>query len=205
MSRNPALNSDFNFIPNIKDAMLFSFKKTVGSFKFNTLKNKRMNDLLSYYHYISYDIKNIYYNLLYIIIQNKKDDLYFLNNNNKELEIINESDILYFFDKILILLYKHFIPIYKNNFNNKKFQHNYFNIISNILNLENNLQNIIYIFKITLEILNKNNKILCDYIPINLLEIIIDNIEEKNIKSLTIKNLHITIKKKIIFEIEIEI
>ena len=198
MSRNPSLNTDINFIPNIKDAMNFSLKKTIGSLKYNTLKNKKMNDLLLYYRNITYDIKNIYYNLLTIIIENKKKNTHFLNieNNKSEIEILNETKILHFFDKILILLYKQFISIYKNNFNKKGFQYKYFNIISNVLNLDIDLQNIIYIFKIIVELINYNQKLIMNSISSDIIDLIINNIEEKDIHNLNIKNLHINIKKK---------
>lgn len=212
MSRNPSLNTDFNFIPNIKDAMNFSLKKTIGSLKYTSLKNKKMNDLLSYYRTITYDIKNIYYNLLTIIIENKKSNTHFLNIENNEIEIeieiLNETKILQFFDKILILLYKQFIRIYKNNFNKKGFQYKYFNIISNVLNLDIDLQNIIYIFKIIIELINYNQKLIMDFISSDIINIIINNIDKKDIHNLNIKNLHINIKKqklkKIIEKINID-
>ena len=198
MSRNPSLNTDFNFIPNIKDAMNFSLKKTIGSLKYNSLKNKKMNDLVLYYRTITYDIKNIYYNLLTIIIENKKSNTSFLNieHNEIEIKILDENKILHFFDKILILLYKQFISIYKNNFNKKGFQYKYFNIISNVLNLDIDLQNIIYIFKIIVELINYNQKLIMNSISSDIIDLIINNIEEKDIHNLNIKNLHINIKKK---------
>merc|ERR1712199_18956 len=37
MSRNPILNKEFRFIPNINDAITFALKKTIGPIKLSTL------------------------------------------------------------------------------------------------------------------------------------------------------------------------
>ena len=39
MSRNPLLNRDMNFLPNINDAVLFSYRKTIGPLKFSNAKH----------------------------------------------------------------------------------------------------------------------------------------------------------------------
>lgn len=85
MSRNPILNKEFRFIPNINDAISFAIKKTIGPIKLSYLKqNKKFVIRLSHYKSASFIIKHLFLT----IIKNTIEEKYPIISINKHLEII---------------------------------------------------------------------------------------------------------------------
>ena len=69
MSRNPILNQEMNFVPNISDAVLFSYKKTIGPIKVsNSGKNTKMK-ILQTSKVASIDIKFLVTHTLFYILE----------------------------------------------------------------------------------------------------------------------------------------
>lgn len=106
MSKNPMLNKEFRFMPNICDALAFSVKKTIGPLqnKCNT-KNKKFLKELHKYKTISINIKYLIQQLLHNIINNKKTKDYLtLDDNSKDIYeysspfINSDNDILGFLE-----------------------------------------------------------------------------------------------------------
>ena len=106
MSKNPMLNKEFRFMPNICDALAFSVKKTIGPLqnKCNT-RNKKFIKELSKYKLISVNIKYIIQQLLYSIIVNRKTkDNLTIDNDSKDIYQYNspyinsDNDILGFLE-----------------------------------------------------------------------------------------------------------
>jgi len=95
MSKNPMLNKEFRFMPNISDAFAFSVKKTIGPLqnKCNT-KNKKFLKELNKYKLMSINIKYLIQQLLNSIIINKK--------TKKNLTIENDSKDIYEYSSIYI-------------------------------------------------------------------------------------------------------
>ena len=106
MSKNPMLNKEFRFMPNICDALAFSIKKTIGPLqnKCNT-RNKKFLKELNKYKLISVNMKYIIQQLLYSIIVNRKTkDNLTMDNDSKEVYeyrspyINSDNDILNFLE-----------------------------------------------------------------------------------------------------------
>jgi hypothetical protein len=106
MSKNPMLNKEFRFMPNICDALAFSVKKTIGPLqnRCNTRNKKFLKDL-SKYKLISINIKYIIQQLLYSIVINKKTkENLNLDNDSKDIYeysspyINSDNDILAFLE-----------------------------------------------------------------------------------------------------------
>ena len=106
MSKNPMLNKEFRFMPNICDASAFSVKKTIGPLqnKINT-RNKKFLKELSKYKLISINLKYIIQQLLYSIIINRKakENVTFDNDAKDIYEYVSpyinsEDDILIFLE-----------------------------------------------------------------------------------------------------------
>ena len=95
MSKNPMLNREFRFMPNISDALAFSVKKTIGPLqnKCNT-RNKKFIKELSKYKLISVNIKYLIQQLLYSIIVNRK--------TKENLTIDSDSKDIYNYDSSYI-------------------------------------------------------------------------------------------------------
>ena len=150
MSRNPILNNDLNFIPNINDAMHFSLKKTVGTLKMNYCKNKKVSNILTYYRDISIDIKYIYQNVLNEIL-----NFHQFSPETKEcyiegLDYIHsDNDILKILEKVFNLINRSLINNYSHIQDNKN---KIFNLISTIFQKNYDLINKIFILRVCFEI-----------------------------------------------------
>lgn len=150
MSRNPILNNDLNFIPNINDAMHFSLKKTVGTLKMNYCKNKKVSQMLNYYRDISLDIKYIYQNVLNEILS-----FHQFSTETKECYIQgldyldSNNDILKILEKVSNLINKSLINNYLSIQNNKN---KIFNLISTIFHTDYDLIHKIFILRICFEL-----------------------------------------------------
>ena len=59
MSRNPLLNRDMTFIPNINDAIQFSYRKTIGPLKLNQTRNRTNRKKIMLYRDVTRDIQDI--------------------------------------------------------------------------------------------------------------------------------------------------
>ena len=59
MSRNPLLNRDMTFIPNINDAIQFSYRKTIGPLKLNQTRNRANRKKILLYRDVTRDIQDI--------------------------------------------------------------------------------------------------------------------------------------------------
>ena len=59
MSRNPLLNRDMTFIPNINDAIQFSYRKTIGPLKLNQTRNRANRKKIMVYREVTRDIQDI--------------------------------------------------------------------------------------------------------------------------------------------------
>ena len=179
MSRNPILNKEFRFIPNINDAIAFAIKKTIGPIKISHLnKDKKIAGELSYYKSSSFIIKHIFLHIIHNSInqnyQNKVD------NSRQYLEII----INYLSNPIL--------NYYKMN----KKDCSLFNTINNILEkFEDNMEKVFYIkFYLELSNLKKQKTKTEKYNLLN--SLLSENIDNKQINTENIKN----IKKKYFFK-----
>lgn len=134
MSRNPILNKEFRFIPNINDAITFALKKTIGPIKLSTLKsNKKFLEHINIYKSASFMLKYIYIKIIELHFEDKNFD--FKKNLDNIISQLN-------------------LPIIKlcKNIKNEFIFYNY---INKILNRGNNtIENIFYI-KLYLEIVNR--------------------------------------------------
>ncbi len=150
MSRNPILNNDLNFIPDINDAMHFSLKKTVGTLKINYCKNKKISELLTLYRNISIDIKLIYQSIFIDILRFHKSNYEDRNSCIQGLYFIEtDSDILKILEKVSNLINKNLISNYNNiSIDNTQI----FNIISAIFNHECDLIHKLYLLRLTFEL-----------------------------------------------------
>lgn len=150
MSRNPILNNDLNFIPNINDAMHFSLKKTVGTLKMNYCKNKKISHLLSYYRHISLDIKYIYQNIFTEILS-----FHIYSSESKEFYIQgldylkSDTDILRVFEKVSQIINKNLVDNYLCFPDNKI---KIFNLVSSIFNTDYDLLHKIFVLRVFFEI-----------------------------------------------------
>ena len=153
MSRNPILNNDLNFIPDINDAMHFSLKKTVGTLKVNYCKNKKISELLTHYRNISIEIKLIFKSVLSEILNY---NVYSQENKEsfiKGLDYIStDNDILKVLEKTSIIINKNLISNYNiiSGDNNQ-----IFSIISSIFNLECPLVHKLFLMKITFDLFER--------------------------------------------------
>ena len=143
MSRNPILNNDLNFTPNINDALQFVYKKTIGPIKIKQLNNNKQIYILKQ---SGLDIKNI-------LLKLQKYNIY-------SNEIYSEYSILY--EDMISFLSNQLISIYQLDKLNDISYH-IRDIINGILNIDmDNLLKYIYILKAYLELfeevyLNTNN------------------------------------------------
>jgi hypothetical protein len=177
MSRNPILNKEFRFIPNINDAIAFAIKKTIGPIKLSYLKQtKKFFNKLSNYKSASFIIKHLFLN----IIKNTTEQPHNYVNDNLEI-IMNHLSI----------------PILNNcKLINKDYL--LFNKITNITdNVKEDKKKLFYI-KLFLELSNmsmkkKNTISNCNSLLNNLLS---ENFDCIIINEETIKN----IKKKSFFK-----
>ena len=150
MSRNPILNNDLNFIPNINDAMHFSLKKTVGTLKMNYCKNKKVSQMLTYYRNISLDIKYIYQNVFNEIL-----NFHEFSTETKECYIQgldyldSDNDILKILEKIFHLINKNLINNYTYLSDNKN---KIFHLISSVFETDYDLIYKIFILRVSFEI-----------------------------------------------------
>ena len=143
MSRNPILNNDLNFTPNINDALQFVYKKTIGPIKIKQLNNNKQIYILKQ---SGLDIKNI-------LLKLQKYNIY-------SDEIYSEYSILY--EDMISFLSNQLIAIYQlDNLND--ISYHIHDITNCILNIDtDNLLKYIYILKAYLELfeevyLNTNN------------------------------------------------
>lgn len=198
MSRNPILNNDLNFIPDINDAMHFSLKKTVGTLKINYCRSKKISELLTLYRNISIDIKLIYQNILVEILKFHKSNYEDKNSCIQGLEFIEtDSDILKILEKVFSLINKNLISNYNNiSINNTQI----FNIISSIFNHECDLIFKLYLLKISFELFSDIRVDKLDNGITHFVNILHDSISHYK-KLLTFDNLNSIHKKKFYKEI----
>ena len=198
MSRNPILNNDLNFIPDINDAMHFSLKKTVGTLKINYCRGKKISELLTLYRNISLDIKLIYRSILVEILKFHKSNYEDKNSCIQGLEFIEtDSDILKILEKVFSLINKNLISNYNNiSINNTQI----FNIISSIFNHECDLIFKLYLLKISFELFSDIRVDKLDKGITHFTNILYDSIIPYK-KLLTFDNLNSIHKKKFYKEI----
>jgi len=135
MSRNPILNNDLNFTPNINDALQFVYKKTIGPIKINQLNDNRQIYILKQ---IGLDIKNI-------LLKLQKYNIY-------SNEIYSEYSILY--EDMIAFLSTQLITIYQLD-NSNDLSYHIHDIINCFLNIDVDIDNLlkcIYILKAYLEL-----------------------------------------------------
>ena len=143
MSRNPILNNDLNFTPNINDALQFVYKRTIGPIKIKQLNNNKQIYILKQ---SGLDIKNI-------LLKLQKYNIY-------SDEIYSEYSILY--EDMISFLSNQIIAIYQLD-NLNEISYHIHDITNCILNIDiDNLLKYIYILKAYLELfeevyLNTNN------------------------------------------------
>ena len=101
MSRNPILNKDLNILPNINDAISFSYKKTIGPLKLKN--NEKSNDFSSAKH-SAMDIK--------LICQKITNDI--LNENSENIKNVLEN-ICQFIYKSILKFYSKYVKVQKYN------------------------------------------------------------------------------------------
>jgi len=90
MSKNPLLNKEFRFMPNVSDALAFSLKKTIGPLKNNcNTKNKKFLRELNKYKSTSLTLKFLLQQVFHSIVMNKKKIV--------NLENSDDSDKIHFF------------------------------------------------------------------------------------------------------------
>lgn len=152
MSRNPILNNDLNFIPDINDAMHFSLKKTIGTLKINYCKNKKISELLTFYRNISIEVKLIFKSvlneILHFHVSKYKDDKE--DSFIQGLDYIKEdTDILKILEKTSNIINKSLLDNY-NHISQPNTQ--IFNVISAIFNLNCSLIHKLFLMKFTFEL-----------------------------------------------------
>lgn len=129
MSKNPMLNKEFRFLPNISDAIAFTLKKTIGplNIKINT-KNKKFINELNIYKSSSIDLKNTLQNIVNNIIYNRINKIDVLDITQKyefKSPFINDKkDITYFLEIVSIIFsnllyqYNRYPQLYHNTYIN---------------------------------------------------------------------------------------
>lgn len=183
MSRNPILNNDLNFTPNINDALQFVYKKTIGPIKINQLNN---NSQLYILKQSGLDIKNILLKLQKYNIY--KDEIY------TEYSILYE-DIISFLSNQLIIIYQ------LDNF--KDISYHIHNIINDFLNVNiDNLLQYIYLLKTYLEVFDfVYTNINCLDKTINIMKYIyLELISKKTLDNISINNTTFKEKKTLLFK-----
>lgn len=133
MSRNPILNNDLNFTPNINDALQFVYKKTIGPIKINQLNDNKQLYILKQ---VGLDTKNI-------LLKLQKYDIY-TNQIYSDYSVFYE-EVIGFISNQLIITYQ--LDDIKNITNHLH------TTINNILNIDaENLLKYIYLLKTYLEL-----------------------------------------------------
>ena len=201
MSKNPMLNKEFRFMPNICDALAFSVKKTIGPLqnRCNT-KNKKFLKELNKYKTISINMKYLIQQLLYNIINNKKTkNNLTINEDSKEIYdysspyINSDNDILGFLE----LCGGGFSQTLYNLFDNDKYCFNIMNKFFCNINRDTTHKvcecklylDLIYEIDLTINDINVSSQIVEKYLSEN-------NISEKDMNLSNLKNL----KKKSFFK-----
>ena len=105
MSRNPMLNKDLNFIPNISDAVQFAFKKTIGPLKLKNKGTKKYTKHLSIVKSASIDVKFIIKEII-------------INEINKKITGDSEK-LIEVFDDITSIVYNPIYNLHKKTCNTR--------------------------------------------------------------------------------------
>ena len=198
MSRNPLLNKELKFTPNINDALVFAYKKTIGPLRINNNKinnNKNLNIARN----VSIDIKFIYQEVITRIFSKNIDD--FTNVSEKQkikniailLENINAcitNSILNCYNltniqSINIYIYNHLYDILNEKYSD--------DLLENII-LIRIILDFFKFFYSKIKDIHKTNEImtvLCDKIY--------NNRENVQLKSYSINSFHKNIKNKKIY------
>ena len=197
MSRNPMLNKELKFTPNINDALIFAYKKTIGPLRIN--KNKISNNkVLNIARTASLDVKLIFKEIIYSIHENKDD--YLLVNDNEPK--VNIGKITKLYDNTISCLTKQIYNCYTISNCNQNVKISIYNKLIEIFrgkytdNILKNIQIIRVIFELFAELYNKSLN-LND--SIETLDYIYENFEKSNFidnNIITIDNFHKNIKKK---------
>ena len=108
MSRNPLLNRDMNFIPNINDAVMFSYRKTIGPLKLSHFqRSKYSRQKIALYRNITKTIQDLSISYVNCIMPQKSEDsekLLFLVNG----KLLTNLDIQKKIEEHCLLIY----PLY---------------------------------------------------------------------------------------------
>lgn len=198
MSQNPLLNSELKFVPNINDAIIFSYKKTIGPLIID--KNKIKNDSkFNYTKNAALDIKLITQKIIELV----HNDNTIIGCSIKEDNTMFNNSLNLLFDNIVLCISKNIYDIYtKCLIDNNNYL---FGKIYDILCIsKNNILNNIFIIKILLETFmqlyqncpdyNKSIKCIEDTYSYFYKNNLFDNNQK-----FTIDNFHKNIKKKKIY------
>ena len=152
MSRDPKLNKDIYFTPNISDAVAFAYKKTIGPIKLSSFSNKNLNKINCIKNassIIKHILQECYIkinerNIKNIDIDNINDNLYYILLNIF-VKSKDESLFVYVFDKTILIF---------NEFSNNLiltivFWKVFFDILSEFLSRGKNIKTLISIMEKT--------------------------------------------------------
>lgn len=150
MSRDPKLNKDIYFTPNISDAVAFAYKKTIGPIKLSSFNNKnlsKINCIKNASSIIKHILQECYIkinerNIKNIDIDNVNDNLYYILLNIF-VKSKDEGLFVYVFDKTILIF---------NEFSNNLiltivFWKVFFDILSEFLSRGKNIKTLISIME----------------------------------------------------------
>lgn len=203
MSKNPILNNDLNFIPNINDALQFSIKKTIGPLKIPIIKSLKIKEIIYQYKNLSFDYKYLTQNIFETLICNYHKHIEKDHQNYESFDLIENNlftknkDILDLLDNIINNYNKSILNI--NNLNLSQDQNVIYIIIKNSFNKDFNLNIKLCIFKIYLELYydlgSKNYNFDIELFSNLVSKLILDN--QSEISSLDFNSIHLIKKKKL--------
>lgn len=200
MSRNPMLNKELKFVPNINDALIFAYKKTIGPLKVN--KNKIINnDMLNIARNSSLDIKLILQEIIYHLNENKDNVISEDINLNKEKYFEKVSKLC---DNTVLCIYKSIYNCYNISGNCDILKTSIYNKLVDIFRgkFTTDILKNIQITKVIFELFSELHTELKDINKsIDILDYIYEKIDtndyiDNDNNNLTIDNFHKNIKKK---------
>ena len=150
MSRDPKLNKDIYFTPNIYDAVAFAYKKTIGPIKLSSFSNNNLNKITCIKNassIIKYILQECYIKInnnknLNIDIDNINDNLYYILLNIF-VKSNDESLFVYVFDKTILI----FTEFSDNLILTIVFWKVFFDVLSDFLSRGKNIKNLISIME----------------------------------------------------------